>query len=223
MVEHILEVLGQHLDHEPRLREHDRLQLRPDRMAGQPVGLRARRRANAEIGIDNGWVPEKDVTLASRCAALGNRGHLCTNERFGVFLRVADGRRAQDELRRDIVERADSLEAAQDIGHVRSEHAAVRVDLVNDDVAQVLEELRPLRMVRQDGVMQHVRVRDDDVAVNADRLTCVVRRIAVKRVGPHTEFPSAVELKQLSNLVLREGFRGKEVEGLRTFRDAPPQ
>ena len=72
-------------------------------------------------------------------------------------------------------------------------------------------------MARQDGVMEHVRVRDDDVAVNADRLTCVVRRIAVKRVGPHTEFARTVELQQFSDLVLREGFRRKEVEGLRAF------
>jgi hypothetical protein len=120
------------------------------------VALRARAGAQAEVGIDHRRVPQQHVLVAGRRAAFGDRVHLVLDQRLGVRLRVADGRRAQDELRVGPVERADALEPAQHVGHVRAEHAAVGVDLVDDDVLQVLEELRPLGVVRQDRLVQHV-------------------------------------------------------------------
>ena len=49
------------------------------------------------------------------------------------------------------------------------EHAAIGMQFVNDDEAQVLEELRPARMVRQDPRVQHVGVAEHDVRPPADR------------------------------------------------------
>ena len=58
---------------------------------------------------------------------------------------------------------ADPPQPAQHVAQVAAEHAAVRVQLVDDDVAQVLEELRPPRVVRQDARVHHVRIAEHDV------------------------------------------------------------
>ncbi|KAG1605667.1 hypothetical protein G6F46_013575 [Rhizopus delemar] len=117
-------------------------------------------------------------------------------------LRIADGGRAQDELRLHAVERADALEPAQHVGDVAAEHAAVGVHFVDDDVAQVLEELRPLGVMRQDRLVQHVRVGDHDIAVQADSLARVAGGVAVEGEGFHPQIAGAVELQQLGHLVL---------------------
>ncbi len=51
------------------------------------------------------------------------------------------------------------------VGDVRAEHAAVCVHLVDDHVFQVLEELRPLGVVGEDALVQHVGIGDDDIPV----------------------------------------------------------
>ena len=66
-----------------------------------------------------------------------------------------------------------------------AEDAAVAVQLVDHDVAQVLEEPDPLGVVRQDAGVEHVRVGDDDVAGLADAAAHGGRRVAV--VGERLE------------------------------------
>jgi len=44
-----------------------------------------------------------------------------------------------------------------------SEHSPVRVQLVDDDVPEVLEQGRPLRVVRKDSGVEHVRIRENQV------------------------------------------------------------
>ena len=92
---------------------------------------------------------------------------------------VGDRRRAADEDGVGAVEAADAAQAADDVGDVAAEDAAVLVQLVDDDVAQVLEELHPLGVVRQDAGVQHVRVRDDDVPGLAHLAARVAGRVAV--------------------------------------------
>ena len=73
---------------------------------------------------------------------------------------------------------------------VAAEHAAIGVQLVDDDVAQVLEQLRPPRVVRQDPRVQHVGVGEDDLRPRADRAPRVLRRVAVvgedAEIGPRS-------------------------------------
>ena len=52
----------------------------------------------------------------------------------------------------------------QDVGDVAAEHAPVRVELVDDDHPDLLEELEPLRVVGEDRRVEHVRVGHDDLA-----------------------------------------------------------
>ncbi|MNS86437.1 hypothetical protein D3C72_1203430 [compost metagenome] len=129
-------------------------------------------------------------------------------------LRVADGGRAQDELRLHPVERADALEPAQHVGDVAAEHAAIGVHFVDDDVAQVLEELRPLGVMRQDRLVQHVRVGNHDVAMQADRLACIAGGVTIEGKGLHPEVAGAVELQQFGHLVLRQCLGREQVQRL---------
>ena len=114
----------------------------------------------------------------------------------------------------DAVERADALQPAHHVGDVRAEHAAVGVHLVDDHVAQVLEELRPLGVVRQDRLVQHVGIADHDVAVQADRLARIARRVAIEGEGAHAEVAGAVEFQQFRHLVLRQRLGREQVQRL---------
>ena len=64
-----------------------------------------------------------------------------------------------------------------------AEHAAIGMQLVDDDVAQVLEEPRPTCMVRQHAGVKHVRVGENDVGTLPDRFARVLRRVAVVGEG----------------------------------------
>ena len=73
-----------------------------------------------------------------------------------------------------------------------AEDAAIGVQLVDHHELQVLEQLRPARMVREDPRVQHVGVAQHDVRLAANRATRVGRRVAV--VGEHADLRRAVLL-----------------------------
>ena len=97
-----------------------------------------------------------------------------------------------------------------------AEHAAIRVQLVDDDELEVLEELRPSRMVRQDARVQHVGVAQHDVRARAHRTARVLRRVAV--IGEDADVAAARaadalrQLMELGQLILRQRFRRKEIQ-----------
>ncbi len=95
---------------------------------------------------------------------------------------------------------------------MRAVDPAQAVQLVDHDVAQVLEELHPLGVVRQDALVQHVGVGDHDVRARADRLARVLRRVPV--VGERADVrPDRLDHRvELGQLVLGQRLRGKEVE-----------
>ena len=63
--------------------------------------------------------------------------------------------------------------------------------------------------------MKHVGIRDDDVAGAADRSAHRGRRVAVVRVGLQIDVDVLRETLELPELILRERFRWKDVEGAR--------
>lgn len=214
VVEDVLEVLGEHFDHQPALREDQRLQPGFDRDAGNAVALRARRGAQAQVGVDHRRVPQQHVLGPGRRAGFGDGGDRRLDQRFGMRLRVADGGRAQDELRRHAVEGADPLQPAQHVGDMAAEHAAVGVHLIDHHIAQVFEELRPLGVMRQDRLVQHVRVGHHDVAMQADRLARIAGGVAVEGEGLHPQVAGAVEFQQLGHLVLGQRLGREQVQRL---------
>ena len=214
MVKHILEVFRQHLDQRAAARKHQGLQAGLDCQPRDAVGLRARRCTQAEIGVDHWRVPQQHVFLAAGRTAFGDAGDRCFDQRLRVLAGVADGGRAQDELRADTIERTHALQPADDVGHVRAEHAAIGVHLVDHHITQAFEELRPLGVMRQDRLVQHVRIADHHIAVQTDRLAGVAGRVAIKRERLDAKIAGLVQLQQFGHLVLGQRLGGKQVQRL---------
>ena len=92
---------------------------------------------------------------------------------------------------------------------MRAEDAAVHVRLVDDDVAQVVQHVRPEVVPRQHADMEHVGVREDEVRPLADLPALLLRRVAVVDGGADARHR---ELGERAGLVLRERLRRVEVE-----------
>ena len=107
---------------------------------------------------------------------------------------------------------AQPQEAAQDIGDMRAEDAPVRVRLVDHDVAQLLEELEPLRVMRQDRRVEHVRVGDHDLARAANGRSNGRRRIAVVDAGRDLQLGCRGEPAEGCQLVLAERLGREQVQ-----------
>ena len=67
---------------------------------------------------------------------------------------------------------------------MRAEHAAVHMGLVDDDIAQVREQLPPGVMMGQDPNVKHVRVGDHQVGLAPDRAPLLPGGVAVVDRGP---------------------------------------
>ncbi len=214
-VEDVLHVLGDDFDHEPRIREDDGLQPRLDRQARDARRLRTGRCAQPEVGIQHRRVPEQQMLLPLRRAAFRDGGNCFADQLLRQFVRVRDGGGAEHEGRAHAVEGAHALEPPDHVRQMRAEHASVGMHLVDDDVVQVLEELRPLGVVGQDAYVQHVGIRDDDIALGAHRDPRIPGRITIERIGTHAEVAGFVQLQDLGHLILGQRLRGKEVERLR--------
>ena len=113
------------------------------------------------------------------------------------------------------VEFADTPQAAQHVRDVAAEHSAVRVQLIEHDVLQVLEQLHPLGVVGQDPGVEHVGVGYDHVSGAADRGSHRGRRVAVVGVGRQVDVHVSRLALQLGELVLRQGLRREDVQGTR--------
>ncbi|MNV19673.1 hypothetical protein D3C71_1105470 [compost metagenome] len=68
--------------------------------------------------------------------------------------------------------------------------------------------------MRQDRLVQHVRVGDHDVAVQADRLARIAGGVAVEGEGLHAQVAGAVEFQQLGDLVLGQRLGREQVQRL---------
>jgi hypothetical protein len=95
------------------------------------------------------------------------------------------------------------------------------VELVDDHVLEIREELLPFRVVGQNPGVEHVGVRDDDVALPPDRLAGVVGGVPVVGVGLDVRLEIADQTVDLVHLVLGEGLGREHIEGagLRLFKD----
>ncbi len=99
--------------------------------------------------------------------------------------RIRNRRRGTDELRVRPVKSRDAPQSSQYVGQVAAKHAAVRVQFVEDNVAQIFKQALPARVVRQNPRVQHVGIRKHNVAALADGLARIGGRIAV--VGKHSK------------------------------------
>ena len=171
--------------------------------------------AYAELSVDDGRVVEDEGLGRPGRTALVDEDELLLDEVLRMLLGIGHGRGAADEDGVLSVEAADPFQAPEHVGHVAAEDPPVDVKLVHYHVLQIGEELLPLGVVGQDAGVEHVRVGDHHVALLADRLPGVVRRVTVVGEGLDVRLQLADEAMHLRHLVVGEGLRGKEVDGPR--------
>ncbi len=152
----------------PRLGEADRAQAARYEIGHQSRGLAESACAQAELLVLERRVPEGDRSLGPRSGVARDHGHVHSEQGLRELVRVRDRGRREQELRLGPVDRGRPAQPAEDVRHVRAEHPAVDVRLVHDHVAEVLEDVPPAVVVREDSHMEHVRVGEDDVRPLAD-------------------------------------------------------
>ena len=135
------------------------------------------------------------------------------------LLRIGNCGRGADELGLRPVEPRDPLQPPQDVCQVAAKHPTIVVELIDYYVLQVLKQALPLGMVRQHARVKHVRVGDHQVPTRADRLSGILRCIAIVSEGANLVGQADAPAVQLDQLILRERLRGKEVQraGFRIF------
>ena len=184
----------------------------------EPRGIAERARAQAELGVEERRVPDDDLALGARRRVAVDDGRSLSRELERQLAGVRDRRGREQELGLGLVDPREPAKPAQDVGDVRPEDAPIDVRLVDDDVAEVREDVSPAVVVREDADVEHVRVREDDVRPLADLPAPLSRRVAV--VDRRLE-PFEAKLGQRPRLVLRERLRRVEVDrpGLRIAGD----
>ena len=200
------------------LREADRPQTAGRELREEPRGVAERARAQPELGVEQRRVPDDDLALGARGRVAVDDGRRLAGQLERELACVRDRRRGEQELRLGVVDPRESSQPAQDVRDVRAEDAAVDVRLVDDDVAEVREDVSPAVVVREDADVEHVGVREDDVRPLADLPAPLARRVAVVDRRAETLQP---ELGERARLILRERLRRVEVERarLRVARD----
>ena len=107
---------------------------------------------------------------------------------------------------------AQPQQPSQHVRDVAAEDAAVHVRLVDDDVAQLLEELEPLGVMGQDRRVEHVRVGDDDLPGGADVVPDRIGRVAVVDARGDIDVSGVGELAEGRQLVLAERLGREQVQ-----------
>ena len=204
---------GDQLRARARAGEHDRLHAPAQQTGGDLVRFVDHAAPGAPQRVEQRRVVEQKVALPGRRAVAVDQDRVLLDDAAGQLQRVADGRRAADEARPRPVERRDPFQAADDVGQVRSEDAAVDVQFVDHHEAQLGQEPAPLGMMRQHAGVQHVGVGDDDAPLLARRDAGRRRRVAVVRAGGHRQAAGLRHRRQLRLLVARQRLGRKEIEG----------
>ena len=63
---------------------------------------------------------------------------------------------------------------------MRSEDSAIGVHLIDDDIFKILKKVDPFGVVRQDSLMQHVRIGHNDMSLFPDDNAGILGRVPVK-------------------------------------------
>ena len=202
------------LDAAARLQEADRAHVARDQR--RPAAWRPRRGPSARLpSVSSTSGGFHIATWRSACGAPSRSTSANSRpvSRSASSTRVGDRRAREHEARLGAVGAGEPPQPAQHVGHVRAEHAAVDVRLVDHDPGEVGQHVAPAAVVGQHPHVQHVRVGEDQVRALADRAPLLARRVAVvDRVAQERAPPKLV---QLARLVLGERLGRVEVERAR--------
>ena len=166
--------------------------------------------------VDDGRIREDEELVAPGRAASLDQLERLLGQPLGELARVGDGRRRAEKDRVRTVVPADSPQPPQHVAQMAAEDASIRVELVNHHVAQVLEQLGPARVVREDARVQHVGVAQHQMRARPNRPPGVLRRVTV--VGEDADLLSSslrqglAQALKLRELILRERLGRKQIE-----------
>ncbi len=191
-------------------REANRAEVALHELRHDPRRVTERARADPELGVEELGIPQRDRSLCARRCVVADRRGLDAEQCVGELAGVGDRRGGEQELRLRPVHARHPSQAAQHVGDMRAEHAAVHVRLVDDDIAEIVEDVRPQIVARQDADVEHVGVREHEVRPFPDLPTAFGWRVAVVDRGAHARHGEHAER---TRLVLRQRFRRVEIEG----------
>ena len=134
-------------------------------------------------------------------------------ERFGQFARVGDSGRTANELRRRAIERANALQAPDQVGEMAPVNPPIVVQLIDHKVAQVLKNFGPAGVMRKDAAVQHVRVGQHHVGAFPYGFAGVLWRVPVVGEGPDWRAHRIHGALQLVQLVFGQRLGGEQVHG----------
>jgi len=206
--------IGEHqLSVQAGIGKHDRLQVVGQQFFGDATGFVDVTASNTEIAIDNGRIIEDKDFFGRGRAVLIEDLNIRLGEAGGELAGIGDGGGATNKLRVGAVEAGDAAQAAKNVGEMTAQNAAVGVQLIENDVTEIFEEADPFRVVRENAGVDHVGIREDDVAAFANGFAGVAGRVAI--VGEDAEgiVEARSEIVKLGELILSEGLGGVEVKG----------
>ncbi len=208
------EQLVEDLDALARLHEADQPRAVAHEPREQLGGLGERRAALAEVLVGERWVPDRDLApRRGRAVDVDQAEVLQPRQALGQLYRVGDRRGGEQEARGGAVGGGDPAQAAQDVGDVRAEDAAVDVRLVDDDDREVREQLGPGGVVGEDADVEHVGVREHDVRALPNVRARLAWGVAV--VDRRAHLLGQAEGGERARLVLGERLRRVEVQRAR--------
>src|SRR5258706_6920897 len=113
--------------------------------------------ADAESAIDDGRIVEDEGFLRGRRTVGVQYFDLRFQKPASQISRIGNRGGAANELRVAAVEACDAAETPKDVAQVAAKNAAISVQLIDDDIAQVFEEARPAGVMRANLGVEHVR------------------------------------------------------------------
>ena len=201
----------QDLDALARLHEADQARAVAHEPREQLGRLGERGAALAEILVGERRVPDRDLPSWRRRAVDVDQAEvLQPRQALGQLDRVGDRGGGEQEARGRAVGGGDPAQAAQDVGDVGAEHAAVDVRLVDDDDREVREQLGPGGVVGEDSDVEHVGIGEHDVRAPANVRARLARGVAV--VDRRAHLLGQPEGAERARLVLGERLRRVEVQ-----------
>jgi hypothetical protein len=181
----------------------------------EPDGIVRGAAASELIIVGGGGIPEDEMFFSARSSIVLDGLHGTPHKPLGQLGWIGDGRAGRQENRLGTIVAADSLQSAEDAGHVGSENASVEMDFIDDNITQAAEESRPLGMVGEYGGMQHVGIGQYQVGFCLDAAALRSGSIAVVDAGTQTTsglFVGRNQVQQTSQLILSERLGGKEIQ-----------
>jgi hypothetical protein len=210
--EHLPRVARDDLAHDAGADKGDRLHVVEDEPRHEIGGLDIGAPAFHLADIDRRRVPEQELLAAAWATVFGDDPDLPPEKPLGVLAGIGDRRRRSGEHRMRAVVRRDSLEPPHDVRDVRTENAAVRVDLVDHDVLEPREKARPLRVIGKNPRVEHVGIREEHFRLVAEPAAARGGGVAVIGARLKRDALRAHVPLQDPELILRERFRRIEVE-----------